>query len=254
MRAKQKPIGFWGWARRYWRHTWRTLVAGLLVWIPLIITIWVSWFFINMFVLSIERLIHNGVLALNQWGARHPLLSPLQHLRYVHGSGILIVAALFLGTGVLTRHLIGRRIIAIGERVVHVIPFVNRIYRAVQQIRDVFINRDGGVFQKVCLIEYPREGMLAIAFVTSSDGGVVQEVAGKPLTAVFVPTTPNPTSGYLVYLRPEEIVMLDMSVEEAMKLIVSGGAYIPPRSGASVDDVAAEAIQPETEATDVNIP
>lgn len=213
--------------REAWTQIWRTLVAGLLVWIPLIITISVSWFFVNRFLLGMERQVRELIFLAQRWGGRIPALSFLEHIEYVDGIGILLATALFFATGLLTRHLIGQRLIALGEKFVQVIPLVNRIYRAVQQIRDVFIGRKGAVFQQVCIVHYPREGMLTVAFITSTEHGLVQDVAGQELTAVFVPTTPNPTSGYLVYLPPEEVMPVDISVEEAMKLIVSAGAYIP---------------------------
>lgn len=206
---------------------WRTLLAGLLVWIPLIITVWVSWFFINMLIVGLERQFRSTFAQFTEFVSRYEPLSFFEGMKYQPGIGVFFAFALFFGTGILTRHLIGRRIIALGERIVFVIPFVNRIYRAAQQIRDVFVGRKGAVFQKVCLIDYPREGMIAVAFVTSTEQGLVQDVMGRELQAVFVPTTPNPTSGYLVYLPPEEITVVDITVEEAMKLIVSAGAYIP---------------------------
>ncbi|MBN2309370.1 MAG: DUF502 domain-containing protein [Candidatus Hydrogenedentes bacterium] len=216
-----------GFVHRIWSPIWRTLVAGLLVWIPLIITVWLSWFFISKFVFGVERIIKDLFVFLNERAGDIEALAFLQHVNYPFGLGIVAVTALFLGTGVLTRHIIGRKIIALGEKIVKVVPLVNRVYSAVQQIRDVFIGRKGTVFQKVVLVEYPRPGMTAVAFVTAGEQGVVQEATGQDLVAVFVPTTPNPTSGYLVYLAPNEIQEIDISVEEAMKLIVSGGAYIP---------------------------
>lgn len=228
-KPKQKPEGLWGRLQLAWSEIWRTLVAGMLVWVPLLITVWVTWFFVNKFILGTERLIKDLVGFLNELGAKYPRLGFLADISYVYGLGVLLVVVLFLGTGVLTRHLVGRRIIALGEKVVQVIPFVNRIYRAVQQIRDTFMSRKGGIFQRVCLIQFPHPGMYAVAFVTAEEGGLITEVTAKPLVAVFIPTTPNPTSGYLVYVSPSEIMELDMTVEDAMKVIVSGGAYIPSR-------------------------
>lgn len=213
-----------------WTQAWRTMLAGLLVWIPLIITVWVSWLVLNKFVLGIERQHQNLINLLHELGREYASLSFLQQIPLLRGFGIFLAIALFVFTGLLTRHFVGQRIIALGERIVTVIPLVNRIYRAVQQIRDVFVGRQGAVFQKVCLIDYPRKGMAAVAFVTSTEQGIVQDVLGRELQAVFVPTTPNPTSGYLVYLPPEDITELDISVEDAMKLIISAGAY-HPRNG-----------------------
>ncbi len=227
-KLKEKPKGVMGTFRRVWAQVWRTIIAGMLVWIPLLITLWVTWFFVNRFVIGTERLIRDLVGLLNDVGAKYSLLSFLRGIPYVYGIGVAFVAVLFLGTGVLTRHLVGRRIIAIGERFVQVIPFVNRIYRAVQQIRDTFMTRQGGIFQRVCVIQFPHPGMYAIAFVTAEGSGLLKEFVAQPLVAVFIPTTPNPTSGYLIYVSPEEVHYLDISVEEAMKVIVSGGAYLPP--------------------------
>lgn len=225
--ADRKPIR--GFLREAWRNIWRTMVAGILVWLPLIITVWITWFFVNRFVLGIERQIKTLFLFLSDWGLRHSALAFLSQIQYVHGFGLFLTVALFYMTGILTRHFVGQRIIALGERVVHVIPFVNRVYRSVQQIRDTFIGRQGAVFQRVCLVEYPRKGVYAVAFITSDEFGVIQESLERDLVAVFLPTTPNPTSGFLMYLPPDDVVELDITVEEAMKLIVSAGAYIPGR-------------------------
>jgi uncharacterized membrane protein len=210
-----------------WSQIWRTVVAGLLVWVPLIITVWLTYFVVNKFVLSAERNLRQAVSRVTDLAPESGLLAPFGEIAYPPGLATFLVFSLFFATGLLTRHLVGQRIIAVGERLVAVIPLVNRIYRAVQQIRDVFISRRGAVFQDVCLVDYPRAGMKAVAFVTSREQGIVQEVTGRELQAVFVPTTPNPTSGYLVYLPPEEITVVDLTVEDAMKLIVSAGAYLP---------------------------
>ena len=103
------------------------------------------------------------------------------------------------------------------------------------QIRDVFVRRDGAVFQRVCLVEYPRKGVFAVAFVTSDEQGIVQETMDKKLISIFLPTTPNPTSGFLLYVSEDEITLLDVTVEDAMKLIISGGAYLPERLPQVVD-------------------
>lgn len=213
--------------RRYLRALRFYLVTGLLVWIPLIVTVWLTWFLFSKVGLGLERLIENAYQRLNEVGGRIPWLEFLQEVQYRTGFGFLIATALFLTTGFLARNLVGRRVIGAGERILARIPLVSRIYSAVQQIRDVFVSREGTVFQKVCLVEYPRKGIYAVAFITSQDQGIVHDVVDKHLYSVFVPTTPNPTSGFLLYLSPDEITLLDMSVEEAMKLIISAGAYLP---------------------------
>lgn len=213
--------------RRYLRALRFYLVTGLLVWIPLIVTLWLTWFLFSKVGLGLERLIQNAYQRLNELGGRFSWLGFLEHVGYWPGFGFLIAVALFLTTGFLARNLVGRRIIGAGERILARIPLVSRIYSAVQQIRDVFVSREGTLFQQVCLVEYPRKGVYAVAFITSRDQGVVHDVVDKELYSVFIPTTPNPTSGFLLYLSPDEITLLDMSVEEAMKLIISAGAYLP---------------------------
>ena len=226
-RKKKKRKGIIGFLREFWRQFTRYMLTGLLVWIPLMVTIWVSWFFINKFVIGLDSNIQGLVRWINEQGENYPALGFLRKLTVYKGAGILIAIAIFLITGFLTRSIVGRRVIAIGERIVDAIPFISRIYRAVQQIRDTFIHREGSIFQKVCMIEYPRAGVFAMAFITSRERSVIQASCGEDLIAVFLPTTPNPTSGFLLYVSKEQVTELDISVEDGMKLIISGGAYIP---------------------------
>jgi uncharacterized membrane protein len=234
--APPSKSGIWGVVRYLYSRFWRILVAGFLLWLPLIITVWVSWWVLNKLVFGIERVIKSAVVNLHGLAEQTPQLGFLGNIKYQPGLGILLTLTIFLVSGYLARYLIGRKLIAFGERLLRFIPFFNRIYQAVVQIRDVFVSRQGTVFQRACLVDYPREGMTAVAFVTSSEQGTVQHRKGKELIAVFVPTTPNPTSGYLIYLPPEDITDLDMPVEEAMKLIVSGGAYLPSHHGWRPED------------------
>ena len=226
-KSKKKPERFWVRFRRHWFRTSRILMGGLMVWIPLIVTIWVTWFFVNKLIFGVENEIRTLFTWLNAWGARHPRFYFLTSLHYFFGIGVFLVFSLFYLTGLFTRMIIGRKLISLGERFLYLIPFVNRVYKAVKQIRDVFVDRNGMVFQGVCIVEYPRPGIHAIGFIVNKEQGIVQQKLEKELFAVFVPTTPNPTSGYLVYLAPEEITPLNISVEDAMKLIISSGAYLP---------------------------
>ena len=218
--------------RVYFKQLQRYIMTGIMVWVPLFITMWVSWWFISKIAKSIGAAMVHVEKYVNRVGTQVPSLSFLEHFRFDNaiasmGTGLLLCILLFLCTGFLTRYIVGRKIIATGEMIVGKIPLISRVYLAVQQIRDVFVNREGAVFQQVVLLEYPRKGITAVGFITSSDQGIVQETAGRKLNAVFVPTTPNPTSGFLLYLSPDELTPVDMTVEDAMKLIVSGGAYIP---------------------------
>jgi uncharacterized membrane protein len=218
--------------RVYFRQMQRHVTTGVMVWVPLFITMWVAWMFVSKIAFAIRVSMDHVAEYVNKVGERVDSLGFLQHFQFdsnfaAMGTGFLLAVLLFLCTGFLTRYLVGRKIIATGEMLVGKIPLISRVYLAVQQIRDVFVNREGAVFQQVVLLEYPRKGITAVGFVTSDEQGLVQETAGRTMAAVFVPTTPNPTSGFLLYLPAEELTPLDMSVENAMKLIVSGGAYIP---------------------------
>ena len=220
---------FRGFVRVYFRQLRRYMVTGLMVWVPLIVTLWISWWVISNVGFGLENFFKSAVERGNELGAKWRWLGFLANLEYIRGFGFLITVFLFLSTGFIARYLAGQKIIAMGERLLGMIPFVNRIYMAAQQIRDVFVSRDGTVFQEVVLVEYPRPGLLVVGFVTSREHGIVQKTAARPLAAVFVPTTPNPTSGFLLYVPPEEITPLDITVEDAMKLIVSGGAFLPSK-------------------------
>jgi len=218
--------GFFGFWRRYFFHLRRYLITGMLVWVPLIVTLWITWVAAVSIVGALEGFIRYVVAYGNEFGERIPSLRFLTLVQYTPGLGLLTAILIFLTTGLLARYLVTRRLIHYGELVLHRIPLINKVYRAVQQTRDVFVGR-GAVFQEVVLVEYPRRGIWAVGFITAEGDGAVARVHGAPRTAVFVPTTPNPTSGFLLYFSPDEITPVDMSVEDAMKLIISGGALDP---------------------------
>jgi uncharacterized membrane protein len=219
--------GVMGFLQAYFRQLRRYFITGLLVWVPLIVTAWVAWWVISNVGFGMERMINDAVQSLQQTGESFPKLGFLQYLVYKPGFGFFTAILLFLSTGFITRYIAGRKLIATGEWVLGKIPFVSKIYTASQQIRDVFVGRDGTVFQSVTLVEYPRPGLLVVGFITSTERGIVQQATQRDLTAVFIPTTPNPTSGFLLYVPPNELTPLNITVEDAMKLIVSGGAFLP---------------------------
>ena len=220
---KKKPT----FLRQYLRALRFYFITGLLVWVPLIVTVWIAWWLFKSVGLGLEGLIQRGYGTLHEVGDRIPQLSFLTGFTYVRGFGFLIAAALFLTTGFLTRSLVARRLIRAIERLFDRIPLISRIYRAVQQIRDVFITRRGTIFQKVVLIEYPRPGIWAPGFLVSREPGEIQRVLGTDLLGVFVPSVPNPTQGFLVYLPADKVIETTITVEECMKLVFSAGAYIP---------------------------
>ncbi len=221
--------------RVYFRHLKRYMITGLMVWIPLIVTLWLTWWVITTAGFGLERFFQGLVGKAQTFGARWPSLSFMTRFEYRPGFGFLTAILLFLTTGFITRYIVGRKIIATGEWLLGKIPFVNRVYTAAQQIRDVFVSRKGAVVQQVVLIEYPRPGLYRLGLLTSTDQGTVHKALGRSdYVAVFVPNTPNAATGFLFYADPKELVPLEMSVEEAMKSIVSAGTYMP---GRTVDDL-----------------
>lgn len=161
------------------------------------------------------------------------------------GVGIFIT---FLGW--LSKLLIGRAVFNLFERIVDNVPFIRNVYNTVKQIRDTFVQQDKAVFQRSVIIEYPRKGVWALGFLTGTGKGEIQHRTAAQLVNVFVPTTPNPTSGFLLMVPENEVHYLDMAIGDAMKLIISGGAVVPPWQ---VPDQLPESPQPSTETKDPGV-
>jgi uncharacterized membrane protein len=141
--------------------------------------------------------------------------------------GVAIFFLVILLVGVFATNVIGKRMISIGERILARIPLVNKIYAAVQQISSAFLGSKSSIFSTVVLIEYPRKGVYSLGFVTSVAKGEVQHKTAQQVVGVFVPTTPNPTSGLLVFIPEGDLIRLDMSPEDGLKLVISGGVFTP---------------------------
>ena len=187
---------------RFWRRLRNLFIAGLVILTPVVVTIYV---FIFLF-LKVDSLLG-------------PLIFRLVGLR-IPGMGFLAVLVLIFFTGLAARNYLGGKLIGFGEKILTKIPFINRIYVALQQISHAFLAQKRAIFKEAVLVEYPRKGIYAIGFVTS------QMEDGRMLS-IFLPTTPNPTSGYLLFLPREEAIPLQMTIEEALKLVISGGAVAP---------------------------
>ena len=158
-------------------------------------------------------------------------------------ASIGIVLMLITLVGLLSKLVVARFFVGLGERLLSKVPFVSTIYKSVKQIVDTFASQQKAIFQQTVLVEYPRKGVYAIGFLTSKAKGEVQDKTNSSLVNVFVPTTPNPTSGFLLMLPEEDVTLLDMPVGDGMKLIISGGAVAPPSVAAqSVDAPAKESL------------
>ena len=143
-------------------------------------------------------------------------------------SAILVVILIITVLGFLSNYFLGKLLVRSTERIIHAVPFLNTVYRTVQQIVETFSKQQKAIFQQVVLVEYPRKGVYVVGFLTSRAKGEVQQITHSELLNIFVPTTPNPTSGFLLMVPENEIIYMQMSVGDGMKLIVSGGAVTPP--------------------------
>ena len=140
---------------------------------------------------------------------------------------LFVVFAILTLIGLLSRYFVGRWFINLSERIIVKVPFINAVYNTVKQVVDTFSKNNKAVFQKVVLVEYPRKGCFGVGFLTGEARGEVGEKIGKNFLNVFIPTTPNPTSGFLILFPEDEVKILDMAVADGMKFIISGGAVVP---------------------------
>jgi len=145
----------------------------------------------------------------------------------LYGVGVVAIFLILLLIGWIAQYYIGKQLIKLSEKLLDRIPIVNKILKMFRQISDAFFSGQKDVFKKAALIEYPRKGMYTIAFYTGEAKGEVHEKSQQDLVSVFLPTTPNPTSGFLLYLPKSEVILLDMQIEDALKLIISCGVFSP---------------------------
>ena len=198
----------------------RWLLAGLLVLVPLAITLSVlSW---------IVATLDQTLLILP--GAWHPDRLLGFHLP---GFGVLLTFVIVLGIGALASNFLGKKLLMFGNAVLRRIPIVRSIYSSVKQVSDTLFSENGNAFRKALLVQWPREGVWTIGFLTGRPGGdVVNHLPGDYLS-VYVPTTPNPTGGYFVMLKRTDCIELRMSVDEALTYVISMGVVVPPRPQAT---------------------
>jgi uncharacterized membrane protein len=192
------------------------LITGLLIWIPLAITLWV----LHLIVSSMDQ-----VLTLLP-----PVLQPETLLgRQIPGLGLLLTVVVVFLTGVAASNIIGQRMLRLWEAILRRIPVVNSLYGGVKQISDTLFRPGGQAFRKALLVQWPSAGSWTIAFLTGQPGGDVANHLRGDYVSVYVPTTPNPTGGYFVMLPRKDVVELDMTVDEALKYIISMGVATPTR-------------------------
>lgn len=194
------------------------LIAGLLTWMPLAITIWVM-----LWVVGLMDGMFNGVL-----GLFDTLVPGLVKLKDIPGLGVLVTLALMLLTGVFVTNIFGQWWVQQWDRLLNRIPIVKSIYSSVKQVSDTLFSSSGNAFREAVLVQYPREGSWTIAFVTGRPSGEVAAHLVGEHVSLYVPTTPNPTSGFFLMMPKSSIKPLAMSVDEALKYIISMGVVAPP--------------------------
>jgi len=200
--------------RRFFVHLRRYFVAGLLVWVP----VGVTYFVLKFFVGTIDQ----TLLLLPQEYRPEILFG-----RHIPGLGIVLTILVLIVTGVLAANLVGRRLVSISERLLNRIPLVRTVYSAAKNFAEVLFTDSSQAFKKVLLIEYPRKGLYSLCFQTSTDLEEIQTRTSENVICVFVPTTPNPTSGFILMVPKSEVIELDMDVEAALKMVVSLGVVVP---------------------------
>jgi uncharacterized membrane protein len=204
------------------------IVAGLLVWLPLAITIWVLSWLLGALDGVFAALVSAAQAVLPQGAA-----ATLERLRHVPGLSVIVLAALLLATGMFAANIVGQWWLRQGGRLVAKIPIVKGIYSSVKQVSDTLFSSSGQAFREAVLVQYPRQGSWTIAFVTGKPGGEVARELQGDFVSVYVPTTPNPTSGFFLMMPRADVVALRMSVDEALKYVISMGVVAPPPSTAA---------------------
>ncbi len=198
------------------------LLTGLLVWVPLGITLWV----LNLIISTLDRTLN---LLPTHWRP--------EELIGIHipGLGVILTAVVVLATGLLVRNVFGQRLLSYWDGLLRRIPFVNAIYNSVKQVSDTLLSDSGNAFGKVLLVRYPHPGAWSLAFQTTVPGEVTRHVDGEHV-AVFVPTTPSPVNGFYFYVKKSETIELDISVDTAFKAIISMGVVTTPKVAAHLPD------------------
>ena len=197
----------------------RFFLTGLLVTAPIIITIYVTWLVITFIDTKVANLLPEYL------DFRKAL--PFQ----VPGLGLFIVIVVITFIGAITPGLIGRNLLKLGEMILFKTPVIRTIYSSIKQIMETVMSTNSKSFKEVVLVEYPRKNIWVIAFVTSSIKGEIDKSIKKAdLVSIFVPTTPNPTSGFLLFVSKKDLIYLKMPVEQAVKLVISGGIVVPKQS------------------------
>lgn len=199
----------------FFGHIRAYFLAGVLVTAPIGITLYLTWAFLSFIDIRVR-----SILPARYYEQYSDLAIP--------GVGILVAFIFFILIGWFAKNFLGRLILRLSEYVVHRVPVIRSVYAAVKQIFETVMTTQSQAFREVVMFEFPRQGIWAMGFVTGTTKGEVQRLTENEVVNVFFPTTPNPTSGFLLFIPRKDLVFMDMKVEEALKMIVSGGIVTPP--------------------------
>lgn len=192
----------------------RYLITGIIIWVPLVVTVLVARFLIKLMDRSLVLI--------------PPAYRPEEILGFgIPGLGLLLTIAVLLLTGMLAANLFGRKVVAFWESLLARIPLIRSVYSGAKQVAETVLSDGSTSFKKVMLVQYPRKGVWSLCFQTSTDLAEIQGRTDAEVVCVFVPTTPNPTSGFILFVPREDLIELTMSVDEGLKMIISLGVVVP---------------------------
>lgn len=192
----------------------RYFITGLLIWVPLVITGWVLSTIVSALDQSL-RLLPDAFHPQSLFGFAIP------------GAGTVLTLLMIFTTGLLAANFIGQKLVGWWDKLLSRIPVVNSVYKSVKQVSDTLFAPNGNAFRKALLVQYPRQGSWTIAFLTGQPGGDLVNHLGNEYVSVYVPTTPNPTSGFFLMMPAKDVIELDMTVDAALKYIISMGVVAP---------------------------
>lgn len=200
------------------------LIAGLLVIIPLATTIWLTYTVASWVIEFLTRIPKQ----INPFDGLHPILVNL--LNFLVGLAVPLLSILVIG--LMARNIVGQWLLNVGERLLQAIPLAGSVYKTLKQLLETLLKDSQDKFRRVILVEYPRPGMWSLAFVTGTVDSQIQSHLSTSMLSIFIPTTPNPTTGWYSIVSEDEVINLSMSVEDAFKVIISGGIVNPGAGGA----------------------
>ncbi|HUS53922.1 MAG TPA: DUF502 domain-containing protein [Thermohalobaculum sp.] len=208
-RRVRRPPGVWAGMRA-------NFLTGLIVVAPIVLTLYLTWNFITFVDAKVVPLVP----------------APYNPRTYIDadipGFGLVIFLIFTTMVGYFAKRVFGKQLIRLGESIVSRMPVVRSIYNALKQIVETVLSQTKSSFRQACMVEYPRKGLWAIAFIaTDTKGEIKEKQGGEEMVSVFLPTTPNPTSGFLLFVPKKDVILLDMTIEEAAKLVISAGLVVP---------------------------